>query len=87
MIGKQQQIEYVVDINPHKQGKYIAGTGQKIIAPELLTDYQPDLVIIMNPIYKHEIQKMLEELKLYPELITGSGHLEKLILPPSIVSS
>lgn len=82
MIDKQQQIEYVVDINPHKQGKYIAGTGQKIIAPEQLTDYQPDLVIIMNPIYKHEIQKMLEELKLYPELITSSGHLEKLILPP-----
>ncbi|NJK36443.1 MAG: methyltransferase domain-containing protein [Oscillatoriales cyanobacterium RM2_1_1] len=58
----QSPIEYVVDINPRKQGMYVAGTGQKIVSPEFLQEYQPDIVIIMNPIYKDEIQKMLTDL-------------------------
>lgn len=57
-------IEYVVDINPRKQGMYVAGTGQKIVPPEFLVDYKPDVVIIMNPIYKQEITQMLSDLGL-----------------------
>lgn len=63
-------IEYVVDINPHRQGSYMAGTGQKIVSPEFLRDYKPDTVIVMNPIYTEEIKKELESMRLEPEIIT-----------------
>ncbi len=56
------QIEYVVDINPRKQGRYIAGTGQQIVAPEFLCNYQPDIIIVMNPIYQTEIKQIMGKL-------------------------
>ena len=52
-------IRYVVDINPNKHGTYMAGTGHEIVGPATLADYQPDVVIIMNPIYTTEIQRDL----------------------------
>lgn len=68
-LGLRDEIEYAVDINPFKTGKYMAGTGQQIVAPEFLVDYRPDLVIAMNPIYLDEIRAKLDELGLDPELI------------------
>jgi FlaA1/EpsC-like NDP-sugar epimerase len=65
----QDEIEYVVDINPHKQGTYMAGTGQQIVAPEFLRDYQPDVVIIMNPIYQSEIRQMTKKLGLTTDIV------------------
>ncbi len=64
------QIEYVVDINPHRQGTYMAGNGQLIVSPDALKEYEPDVVIIMNAIYKEEIKADLEKMNLYPELFT-----------------
>ena len=60
--------EYVVDINPYKHGKYLAGTGQRIVAPEFLREYQPHVVIAMNPIYGAEIQRDLDRLGVGAEL-------------------
>ncbi len=57
----QAKIDYMVDINPRKHGMFVAGTGQKIVPPDFLRGYQPDLVLIMNPIYRNEIQQMLSE--------------------------
>jgi SAM-dependent methyltransferase len=62
-------IEYVVDINPRKAGMYLAGTGQKIVTPEFLQSYSPDLVIIMNPIYLDEISAQVRGMGLSPEVI------------------
>ena len=67
--GMTDEIEYAVDINPFKWGKFMAGTGQQIVSPEFLVDYRPDLVVAMNPIYLDEIRLQLEELGLHPELI------------------
>jgi SAM-dependent methyltransferase len=61
---KNLQIEYVVDINPRKQGIYIPGTGQRIVPPEFLRDYQPDIIIVMNPVYKSEIRQLAKNLDL-----------------------
>jgi SAM-dependent methyltransferase len=61
---KNSEIEYVVDINPYKQGMYIPGTGQKIVPPEFLKNYKPDSIIIMNPIYKNEIRELINRLGL-----------------------
>ena len=54
----------VVDINPHKHGKYMAGTGHRIEAPPHLSTFQPELVVAMNPVYVEEIQRDLDALKI-----------------------
>jgi SAM-dependent methyltransferase len=61
-LGITEDVELVVDINPHKQGMYLSGTGQRIAAPEDLVDYRPDLVVPMNPIYRDEIAARLRQL-------------------------
>ena len=63
-----QQIEYIVDLNPRKQGKFIAGTGQQVIAPDFLKEYQPRTVIILNPIYHAEIQQAVENMDINADL-------------------
>lgn len=65
----RDEIEYVVDINPHKHGMYMPGTGQKIVPPEFLQHYRPDSVIVMNPIYSEEIQRDLVTMGLSPDLV------------------
>lgn len=70
MLGIKNEIEYVVDINPHRQGCYMPGTGHRIISPDFLKEYQPDVVIAMNAIYRAEIQKDLQKLGLSPEILT-----------------
>lgn len=63
-LGIKEQIEYVVDINPHKHGTYLAGTGQEVVPPIFLKDYKPDAVIAMNPVYVEEIQAELSKMDL-----------------------
>ncbi len=50
-----EKIEYLVDINPFRWGKFVPGTGKQIVGPEHLSRFPPDLVIAMNPIYRQEI--------------------------------
>lgn len=66
----EQEVQYVVDINPYRQGTYMAGTGQRIMAPEFLLKYRPRYIIIMNSIYKNEIQTELEQWGLHSQLMT-----------------
>jgi len=63
-LGGGSEIEYVVDINPFRQGKFMAGTGQEIVSPLFLTEYKPDVAIAMNPIYQGEIQDDLKRMGL-----------------------
>jgi hypothetical protein len=62
-------VAYVVDINPIKSGTFMATTGQEIVTPDFLQIYRPDDVILMNPIYRQEIQRILEGMGLAPEVI------------------
>jgi hypothetical protein len=59
-------IDYAVDINPRRHGTFIAGTGQKIVAPEFLAHDRPDVVIVMSPIYLPEIEAQLDRLGVRP---------------------
>jgi SAM-dependent methyltransferase len=68
-LGIVEEIEFAVDINPYKHGTFMAGTGQEIVAPEFLKQYQPDVVIVMNPIYTKEIGNDLKILSLDPKII------------------
>jgi SAM-dependent methyltransferase len=61
----------IVDINPKKHGKFVAGAGQPIIKPEQLRDTAPSTVVIMNPAYQEEIRAHLSELGLYPEVLVA----------------
>jgi len=69
MLKFKGQIQYIVDINPRKHGKYIPGTGQQIVPPEFLKTYRPDVLILTNAIYKREIQKAVRSLGISPEFM------------------
>ena len=53
------QVDSIVDLNPHKHAKYVPGTGHRVVSPDYLKEYRPDIVIVMNPIYKDEIGDMI----------------------------
>lgn len=59
LLPEAAAIEYVVDINPRKQGMFVTGAGQEIAAPSFLAVYRPDAVIVMNRNYAAEIAAML----------------------------
>lgn len=69
-LGIRDEIEYVVDINPYRQGKFIPGLGKEIMSPEFLKEYKPDLVVVMNPIYCDEIRQMLDNMEVITEVIS-----------------
>lgn len=54
----RHKCQYVVDINSNKQNKFIPNTGQKVVSPEILEKEKNKNVIIMNPVYKKEIEKI-----------------------------
>ena len=62
-------VRYVVDINPHKHGKFLAGTGHRVVSPEQAAADPPDVMILMNPIYRDEISEQLKNLGVTPELM------------------
>jgi hypothetical protein len=64
-------IGYAVDVNPHMAGHYMARTGIEIVTPVALRDYRPDVVIVMNPVYRKEIGEELSGLGLAPEVLTA----------------
>jgi SAM-dependent methyltransferase len=55
-------VEFVVDVNPQRQGRYLPKTGQKVIAPQELHEIRPDVVIATNPNYAGEIFTQLQDL-------------------------
>ncbi len=59
----------VVDINPHKHGKFLAGSGIEIVSPDALRSLRPEVVLVMNSIYSEEIRHDLAARSLHPELI------------------
>jgi 2-polyprenyl-3-methyl-5-hydroxy-6-metoxy-1,4-benzoquinol methylase len=76
-LGVSDEIDYVVDINPNKHGTYMAGTGHEIVNPDFLQSYRPDDVVIMNPIYKEEIEADLLRMDLAPNILTVEVPLKK----------
>lgn len=54
-----EAIACVVDVNPAKQGNFIAGTGHPIIGPRHLEAAQVATALVLNPNYKGEIERLL----------------------------
>ncbi len=73
-----RDIEYVVDVNPRKEGHFVPGAGQRIVPPAFLAGYRPEVVLVMNELYMAEIAATLQAMTLEPELVlvkmAGGGH-------------
>jgi hypothetical protein len=59
-------INYVVDINKEKWGKYLVGTKIKVISPVQLTelcDAEASAILVMNEAYTIEVKELMELLQ------------------------
>jgi hypothetical protein len=52
-------VEYTVDRNPYKQGRFLPGTHIPIYAPERLDETRPDVILILPWNLKDEIAAQL----------------------------
>jgi hypothetical protein len=68
-LDEPESIRAVVDINPFKQGSFLPGSSRPVISPQEMSSQEPELVVIMNPIYRSEIGAMLEELGIRADVV------------------
>jgi hypothetical protein len=59
----KDSIDYVVDISPHKQGKFLPGTHIPIYSPEKIKDTKPDYIVILAWNLKDEIIEQMNFVK------------------------
>jgi hypothetical protein len=59
--SNRQAMDYVIDINPAKQNKFIAGTGHPIYSPDILRQQPVSNIIIMNENYSVEIKQLIQD--------------------------
>lgn len=57
-------VRCLVDVNPARQGRFVAGSGHAIVAPEELPRLGVADVIVMNPNYAGEVRAHLAQLGL-----------------------
>ena len=69
MLRVRDEVTNIIDLNPHKQGKYVPGTGHQVVSPEHLKNNPPDTVIVMNPIYTDEIASSLKAMNVAAEIV------------------
>jgi SAM-dependent methyltransferase len=67
-LGLRDEVAAVVDINPFKRGRFVAGTGHEILAPQDLEALRPDIVVVMNAVYGEEIAADLRGRGRSPEI-------------------
>jgi SAM-dependent methyltransferase len=68
-LGITDEIEYVIDINPYRHGKFVPGAGKEIMPPDFLKKHPPDITIVMNPAYCNEIKQKLNEMAISTEVL------------------
>ena len=56
-------IDYTVDRNPHKQGKYLPGTHIPIYAPERINETRPDFILLLPWNLQKELTAQLAHVK------------------------
>lgn len=56
-------LDYVVDRNPYKQGKYLPGTHIPIFAPQKIDETKPDYVLILPWNLKREVMQQMTHIR------------------------
>ena len=56
-------IDCVVDLSPHKQGKYLPGTQIPVVGPDQIESIKPDIIVIFAWNLKDEIKEQLSYVK------------------------
>ncbi len=69
MPGISDGIGRVIDINVHRQGKFLPGTGKQIHPPASLKHYRPHFAVVMNPIYTREIEAILGQIAVDTQIV------------------
>ena len=72
-LGVADAICAIVDINPHRAGRFAPGLGMAISAPEALVEIRPELVLVMNPLYLDEIAASCAAMGLATQLLAPDG--------------
>jgi SAM-dependent methyltransferase len=65
------RIGALVDVNPHKHGHFAPRTGTPVLAPGALRGTPVESIIIMNPLYRDEIEGTVALLGLGPEIVVA----------------
>ena len=60
---REDLIEFVVDRNPYKQGKFLPGTHIPVFAPEMIDREQPDYVLLLPWNLREEITNQLAHVR------------------------
>lgn len=63
-LGIADEVTCVTDINPNRHNHFMPGTGHLIVPPDDLAGLNPGLIIVMNRIYKEEIEDYVKTLGL-----------------------
>ncbi|HEY7678192.1 MAG TPA: class I SAM-dependent methyltransferase [Candidatus Methylomirabilis sp.] len=64
-----ERVACVVDVNPRKQGRYVAGTGHPIASPAQAGEAGIAVAIVLNPNYVAEVRAELRRLRLQAVVI------------------
>jgi hypothetical protein len=56
-------VDYTVDRNPYKQGKYLPGTRIAVLPPETIDKTQPDYLLILPWNLKNEIMEQMKHIR------------------------
>ena len=63
----RKNVSFVVDLNPHKQGHFVPGTGHRIVRPEEVVQEGIERILVMNPNYLGEIKETVNQLGAHVE--------------------
>jgi hypothetical protein len=64
-------VQFVVDVNPDRQGHFMPVSGQEIVDPQQLTKIRPNVVILTNSLYQKEITQQLDQLGMTSEILVA----------------
>ncbi|MEZ6120070.1 MAG: hypothetical protein R3C28_26355 [Pirellulaceae bacterium] len=64
-------VHSTVDMNPHKHGKFIGGTGHPVMSVDQLNEINPSLILLLNPIYADEVAHLLQVRRICGELLVA----------------
>ena len=56
-------IDYIVDLSPHKQGRFLPGTRIPIYPPERIKETKPDYVLVLPWNLKEEIMRQMAHIR------------------------